>query len=146
MTELDDPKHPLYPAFESLDTIPPKAWMVIYQGLTDRWLATSPFYDRDSAIWASSLFDRGVRIVEMTVTAIEDVPMDVRLAKRKEKRKHKDMATKPAQPKVRRVRKVKAPPPEVEPDDGVPEEPPAKKMKVRRVRKATQSALFDEEE
>lgn len=144
MTEADDPTHPLYPAFDSLNDIPATSWMVIYEGLSSHWLATSPFYNYDSAVRMASLFDRGVRIVELRTYQIEDVPMDVRLANRK-KNKTTPRTMEP-QPKVRRVRKVKPQvEEEIEPDDGVPEGPPPKKMKVRKVRKATQAPLFDEE-
>jgi hypothetical protein len=145
MGASDDPKHPLYPAFESPEAVPKKAWMVMYEGLSGAWLATSPFYVEEAARNMAASFDRGVKIVVLTVTGIDDVPMDERLKRRKAKKTTRT-TEEPKTPKVRRVRKVKAPPPEVEPDDGVPEEPPKKKMKVRKVRKASQPALFDEEE
>ena len=102
----DDPKHPLYPAFDNLDSLPPKSWMVLYEGLSGRWLATHPFYHHESAIKMGSQFDRGVRIVELTVTDVEDLPMDVRLKHRKKTKKVRPVVAPPTAKRVRKVRRV----------------------------------------
>ena len=107
MGESDDPRHPLYPAFESPDAVPTKAWIVLYEGLSGRWLATSPFYVEELATEMGSKYDRGVKILELTVTNVRDLPMEERTQHRKVKKVKRVRKPKEKAKRVRRVRQVK---------------------------------------
>jgi hypothetical protein len=113
MSAEDDPKHPLWPTFETLEDVAQRGWVVLYEGLTGRWLASGIFYDYNNAIWFGSQFSRGVRILELSVTDMQDLPIKDRLPHR--------------QKKVRKVRAVVAPPPVVT-------------KKVRRVRRVVEES------
>jgi hypothetical protein len=93
----DDPSHPIWPAFESQKTVPPKSWIVLYEGLSGNWLASSPFYHKENAMKLGSSFDRGVRILEMTVTKMDELSYQDRLPYRTPVKKVRKVA------KIRRI-------------------------------------------
>ena len=106
MSAHDDPTHPLWPAFESPSHVPTKAWVVLYEGLSGNWLASSTYYHRDNAIILGSKFDRGVKIIELSITNTEDFPLTDRMKFRKSA-KVKKIKTESDQQQTIKVRKIK---------------------------------------